>query len=270
MPDEVLTPDTDDEALNDSALEDDSAANDELDPAAVLAARFDQMEAKLEALSGLDVQGVRSALGRVSALQSSLDELSKRNPAAALDPRISANESVVTALAEALLNDPSISDATRMTLSGALRGVEQARTQRELDSREEALLEKVRAAAAPASASAVASDDDPWQRATATVKRRAAALSVDPATVPWGEIQARATDAEDAAALAIEWLVEHKPDAPVAAVAARRAAAGRGSPSREAAAGDIEQLRTRAMTESIPITDKASRERLAAELGVSL
>lgn len=263
-----LTPDADDEAPEGAEVED-TAAEDAPDPAALQAARLDQMEARLTALAGLDVNGVRSAIGRISAIQSSLDELAKRNPTADLDPRVAASESAVAALAEALLNDPTLSDATRATLSGAIRGVEQARTQRELDRREEALLEKVRAAAAPATSATAA--EDPWARASAIVSRRAAALSVDPKTIPWDEIQGKSDGTpEDASALAIEWLLEHKADAPTAAVAARKANAGGGSPKREAATGDIEEIRARAMAGSIPMTDEVARKKLAADLGISL
>lgn len=273
MPDENdLTPEFDEEAPE-GATPEDEAAGDEVDPAAALAARFDLMEVRLNALSGLDVNGVRSALGRIPALQSSLDELTKRDPAALLDPRVSASESAVSALAEALLNDPTISDATRASISGAVRGVEQARTAREADRREAALLEKMRAAVAPVTTPPAndAETEALWQRVSAAVLRRAAVLNVDPKTIPWDDIQRNSNYVpEDASTLAVEWLLEHKEDAPTARVSARKTAAGGGSPTREAGTGGIEQLRARAMTESIPITDKAAREKLAADLGVSL
>lgn len=271
MPEDSLTPGAENEAPNDGALDNEPAGDGEEDPADLLAARLDAMQTRLDALAALDVNGVRSALGRISSIQSGLDELSKRNPVAELDPRVSASESAVVALAEALLADPGLADTTRSTLAGAMRAVEQARTARELDRREAALLAKMQESVRPAAAASETAADDPWQRASVQVRSRAAALNIDATTIPWNEIQTQSGgDPEAAAALAIEWLVEHKPDAPTAAVAARRAAAGNGSPRREAAAGSIEQIRERALNGRIPMTDTAARKALAADLGISL
>lgn len=266
----------------DSGLEDEVATSndvatepepleDEVDPAAQLAARFDEIEATVSALKGLDLNAVRSALGRIPSLQSALDDLSKRNPLAEIDPRVSASESALVAVAETLLTDPGISDASRSALVTAVRGVEQARTKREQDAREAELERRLRSELAPRPAEQAEPTNAELDAANTALVARAQAMGINPASVPWDALMAQANGVlAVASALAIDWMYEHREDAPAARVSARREAAGRGSPQRESAARTIEQDLERLMNGEIPVSDVDTRKRLSEHLGVPI
>lgn len=264
-------PAEDEVAPQGAAPKTEAAEDEKVDPAAELAARFDSIEAELARLKGLDTNAVKSALGRISSLQSTLDDLSKRNPLADIDPRVSASEGALVTLAQTFLNEPGISDAARASISNAILGVENARTQREQETRERALEARLRAELAPTQTQSAEPTDEVLQATNARLIAQAARLGIDPASVPWGDLQTQAGGSLSAAeALATDWMYEHRPDDSAARTRERQTAAGRGSPKRDNAARTLEQERERLRDGALPMTETETRKKLAAELGVPL
>ena len=239
-----LVPEVEEEALEGAAPEAPAAENEQ-NPAAELSARFDGIESELARLKGLDPDSVRSGLGRISSLQSDIDDLRKRDPVAAIDPRVSANEALTMAVADALLNDPAVDAALKASLRSAVTGVERARTQREQEMREAALEARVHetiARSAPKVAAEPAAGEAQWVKATTTIRARANSMGVSAEGLPWAELRtASGEDPDEAIALAVGWLYEHREDPTAIRVSARRAAAAP-SPARAGVpANDLEK-----------------------------
>lgn len=201
----------------------------EADPQAELVARLSGLEAEIGRLKGLDPNKIGPAIGRVAAIQSQLDAIKDRNPAADLDPRISANENLTVTLAQALAGSDLVDDRFKQALTSALTGIDQARTERQQRQLEASLEEKISKKFAQAQPEPDA-DETPWAEATDTVLPLAQKLGIDPTTVPWQAIRTAAGTPARAAAMATQWLYENQTDPATQRVAARQQAAGGGSP----------------------------------------
>lgn len=229
-----------DQALLDGELDEESSDEPEeqqaaADPQAEMAARLTGLEAEITRLKSLDPSKIGPAIGRVAALQSQLDAIKDRNPSADLDPRIAANENLTVTLAQALANSDLVDDRFKDSLNTALRGIDQARTERQQRQLESSLEEKIAKKFAQAQPQPD-EDESPWVEATETVLPLAQKLGIDPTQIPWQAIRTAAVTPAKATAMATQWLYENQTDPATQRVAERQRAAGNGSPARAAAA----------------------------------
>ena len=234
-------------------------------------ARLDKIEATLSRLGALDPNKINPALGRIGAIQSALDGLSKRDVLAEIDPRVTANEDLTVTLARALSNSALVEEEDKASLRAALRGVEQSKSARE----RKQMMSELKAELATTDVVQPAETSDAaanlWDDATVEVRDMASEYGVDPSQIPWDAIQRDAQfNPLKVARVALKWFEANKPDPTTDRVAERRRAAGSGSPAREGAANSLENDKTRLMEQGIPISDEAARKRVAASLGLEL
>ena len=233
-------------------------------------ARLDKIEATLARLGALDPNKINPALGRIGAIQSALDGLSKRDPIAELDPRVSANEDLTVTLARTLSNSALVDDEDKASLRAALRAVEQSQSVRE----RQKMMSELKAELATTEVAPAETSDALavlWDDASKEVRDMASEYGVSPTQIPWDDIQRDAqNNPAKVARVALKWFEANKPDPAVDRVIERRRNAGSGSPAREGAANSLENDKNRLMTEGIPISDEAARKRVAASLGLEI
>lgn len=231
----------------DALLEDESDAVDasdetpeqeveEVDPRD---ARLATIEAELGRLRSLDPSKIGPAIGRVSALQSELAALRDRDPAAEIDPRLAANETLTISLAQALASSDIIDDRFKESLNAALRGIEQARSERDRARLEATLEDRIAKRLTPPPVAGV--DETPWEEATVPVIELATQLGVDVNSVPWQAIREAAGTPAKAVALATKWLYENN-DPTVQRVAARQKVVANGTPARNSSGPTISDM----------------------------
>jgi hypothetical protein len=234
-----------DEVAPEGAAPETEAVEEVADPAVEQAARFDKIEASLERLKGLDPNAVRSALGRISSLQSAVDDVSKRNPLADVDPRLDANETLLTSIADALIASELTDDRMKTALVAARSGLDSAKGARATNRMRAELKDEI-LSALPKPAPETEPADNPWAQATADV---VAELSerlpdFDPNTIPkavWDAGVAKGTPAR-AVSHVVRW-AEQKAQEPAAdRVSARRQAAGVGAPARTGVPANDEDI----------------------------
>lgn len=257
---EVSTPDTE--------IKSETAPEEEVDPvqAAIAALRAD-IDKEYGHLKGFNPDAVKANLGRIPALQSAVDELKKGNLTASVMERLDLSDRALTAFATLMVNDTEQNESFKAPYREYLSGMDKARTQAQEDRLRQRLLDEMK----PAAESDAGGSPDPWVVASTKVLARAQRAGVDPASIPFADIQREANgDPTEAVALAVEWITEHKPDPSAARVAERRRSAGNGSPSREGGGNTIERTLERLSTTGIPIEDEAGRKAAAEALGITL
>ena len=240
----------------------------EADPLATLAGRIGTLEQSIARLNALDPAEVKRDLGQLRTLQGQYDRIVATNPLADVDPRLDANEALLTSIADALIASDLTDDRMKSTLSAsrsALDTVKGVRAQSRM--REELKADILRALPAPVV------ETNPWQQATVDVFAELAERlpDFDPTSIPltvWTEGQAKGSPAR-AAAHVIRWAEGQAQNPAVERTAARRQAAGNGSPSRSGGPGSVEQDRQRLMVDGIPITDAPARKRVREALGLA-
>lgn len=274
MADEDLLAGLEDEGTDDAGIEPESfdtapeqPQEETVDPRD---ARLDKIEATLSRLGALDPNKINPALGRIGAIQSALDGLSKRDVLAEIDPRVSANEDLTVTLARTLSNSALVDDEDKASLRSALRAVEQSKSVRERAQ----MMSELKAELATTDV-APAETSDPvaalWDAASEEVRDMASEYGVSPDTIPWDDIQRDAqNNPTKVARVALKWFEANKQDPSTERVIERRRAAGSGSPAREGAATSLENDKNRLMEQGIPISDEAARKRVAASLGLEL
>ena len=224
---------------DDGAIDGSSGANAETepsedeDPLAELRAQVSGA-ARRDELESLRNQ-IRSELGRSQRLEARLDALAGGNPLAAVDPRLDASESLLTGIADALIDSDLADDRMKSSLRGARAALESAKGARAQSRMREELRDDILKALPQPAAEPAAAVDDPWAQATVDVYAELVERLPDfdataiPATV-WGEGRAKGSPAR-AAAYVIRW-AEQQAATPAERTAARRQAAGAGAPGR--------------------------------------
>ena len=207
----------------------------EVDPLAELRAQVGTAATKAE-LESLRNQ-IRSELGRSQRLETRLEELSGRNPLADVDPRLDANENLLTSIAEALIDSDLTDDTAKRALRASRAALDSARTVRSQGRMREELKAEILGALPPLQPTA----PDPWAQATQDVLADIAEnlpgfdIQTIPATV-WNEGRAKGTPAR-AAAHVLRWAERQAAEPATTRIATRRAAAGTGAPARQGATG---------------------------------
>ena len=224
--------------------------------------RLDALEAALKAVAedAKEARGVKAAIGRLQSLEANLGKLSERDPLASVNPRLSTTENLVVSLAQTLANSSLVEDADRAAIHAALRGIEAARTDRELEAR----FEKLQAQMAPAvqpQPEVTAPIVELWNSASAEIREMAQEYGVAPEAVPWNQIQTDAgNDPARVVRVALKWFESQKAPDSTTRVAERRRAAGAGSPAREGAQIDDNALILKYGSDPSSLSD-AQRER---------
>ncbi len=232
-------PDVDEvEADASDATEDSTDAADEAatDPLEDLRAQVGTAATKAE-LESLRSQ-IRSELGRSQKLEARLDALAGANPLADVDPRLDANEALLTSIADALTNSDLTDDRDKAALRASLSALVSAKGARAQGRMREELKAEI-LGALPGN-TAVTDDSNPWAVATQDVLAEIAdtlpgfdANSI-PSTV-WAEGRAKGTPTR-AAAHVLRWAQQQAVEPAATRTATRRQAAGAGSPARQGAA----------------------------------
>lgn len=221
------------DALNETEPQDEE--EEAPDPLAELRERLDKAATRDE-LEQIRTQ-VRSELGRAQKFEARLNEIVSRDPLAALDPRLSVTDEVLSGIVDALIASDLTDDQSKASLRAARTRLDQATSARAQERMRRELLEEVRGAQAPQQ---TPDENDPWLVATSDVVEEAQRLGYDPAKIPqevWAT--ARATGRPTLAVRnVLKWVEDamESEDTPATRVAERRRAAGRGSPPRSGAA----------------------------------
>ena len=238
----------------------------EVDPIADLRAQLGGA-ARRDELESLRNQ-VRSELGRSQRLEARLDALAGANPLADVDPRLDANENLLTGIADALIDSELTDDRMKGTLRAARSALDAAKGARAQGRmREELKADILKALPQPASTETHA--DNPWAQATADViaEIKDRLPDFDPNTIPktvWDAGSAKGSPAR-AVAHVIRWAEQQAEEPAASRTATRRQAAGVGSPARSAgvvvasASDNDEAYNTGAITHE---QYKANRSRL--------
>lgn len=243
------------------------------DPVQVLTDRLGAIDTVLEGLSGLDPAKINSALGRVPGLQSAVDEVNSRDPSASFDPRFSANETLLSAVTEALINADSelVSDQSKASLRAAVAQLGDASKERERVTLKREVLAEVQAAATPDTDDATPDVDDLWGQASVDV-HAALPEGFDAKTIPvevWAEGQKTGRPSL-AVRHVLNWVDAQTADA-IDNLATRKQAAGPGSPSASAGGGDqITAILTKLVDEGVGKLSEDEQALAAEKLGVKL
>jgi hypothetical protein len=183
---------------------------------------------------------IRSELGRSQKLEARLDELAGANPLADVDPRLDANENLLTSIADALIASDLTDDRMRSLLSNSRAALDSARGARAQGRMREELKREIISALPQNAQVDATAETNPWAQATQDVIAEIAETSpdFDAATIPndvWLAGKNRGTPAR-AAAHVLRWVAEHAETPAATRTATRRAAAGAGSPARQGSA----------------------------------
>lgn len=181
---------------------------------------------------------IRSELGRSQKLEARLDTLAGKNPLADVDPRLDANENLLNSIAEALIDSDLADDRMKAGLRAARAALDSAKGARVTGRMREELKAEI-LGALPSNTQEVPVDSSPWAQATQDVAAELAEtlptfdINTIPATV-WAEGRGKGRPSL-AVAHVLKWVAQQGTET-VSRPAARRAAAGTGSPAREGAA----------------------------------
>ena len=270
--DEVATEEVSDEAAAVETTETPEPSEQAPDPVQVLADRLGNIDQRLDGLSGLDPNRINSLLGRVPNLQSDLDAVKGQDPLATLDPRFSANETLLSALAEAFINSDEglVNDQSKASLQAALSQLGEAQTERERVALKREVLAEVQAAATPEETETAPTGNDQWQAATLDVQA-ALPADFDLGTIPqevWAE-GVRTQRPSLAVRHVLNWVDSQSADA-LDGLAERKAAAGDGAPSASAGGTTIDTLLSKLEELGPTVLSEAELKQVDKHLGVKL
>lgn len=240
----------------------------EPDPLAELRQRLDGAASREELLALS--QKVSSELGRAQRLEARIAEL-PANPLADVDPRLDANEALLTSIADALISSALTDDATKGALQSARSRLTEATGKRaEQRMRAELTAEVLKSLPQPQEQTAPQVSVESAS-ATERVVGYAEAKGVNPADIPESAWNLVGNESLDQAVARVKGVVDSlaEQDAAATRVASRRTAAGPGTPAR-VGTNSIESTKQRLQSEGIPLTDRASRQAIADSLGIEL
>ncbi|MEK9810682.1 MAG: hypothetical protein VW362_09565 [Candidatus Nanopelagicales bacterium] len=246
--------------------------DDQPNPLAEMQARLDAFEASVLRRDELNPDQVRSVLGVIQSFQGDIDRLKNQNPVAEIDPRLSANEGVLTALAQAMLESDFLDDSSKAALRQSLGPLSEARTARERAQLRQELLDEVRQQTPQQQPPGYTPEQIQLVATAAALQQRAADLGVDWNAIPAAEKQFRANETMDQAAQRVAALIDRlaSEESATDRIVERRAAAGRGTPSRSSGPTSNEDLLARLANDGLPMTAEAERKRAARALGLEL
>jgi len=242
------------------------------DPLQEALTRMGTIEESVARLAGLDPSRINPALGRISGMQSSIDELSKANPLADTDSRFAANETLSTALAQALINSETgeITETDKAALRSALAQTADARTTRD----RETMKAELRAELQPASTEAPVERSD-LQATVNTMRDQligyATAKGLEFSAVPAEVLQFQTNETLDVAFARVRTHIDGmaSEDGAMDRLAERQGAAS-SAPSRAGGTTSLEDKKAQLEAGDLPMSDTASRAAIAAELGLQL
>ena len=216
-----------------------------------------------------ELNPLRSNVGRIDGIQSAIDDLSKRDPLAEVDPRITANEQLTAAVAQALLDsdEEGVSVASKETLRTAFAAVEVAKGTRDRAVLKQELLSEIQKTAQPQQEA-----PETENPATAEVRGYAAAKGVEFVDIPATAWQLAEGETLATAVTRVKGVVDSLANGAGAAerVADRREAAGPGSPARSGNTNRIDSLLTKLDTEVPNTLDEDETKAIAKHFGVKV
>ena len=238
------------------------------DPVAELRAEIASLK---QSMAGLDPARVQSELGRIRALQSTVDQL-KNAPAPQRDTFA---EEAIESLASALLTSQLVDDDAKPQIRSLLNRLGEAKTKSAREALKAELREELKPAVAAVSEYEPAQTNPELTNATERVFDYADAIGIDRAAaiaVLDGKWSLEPGETLSTAVTRLKGVLKTTAQnaSTNARVSERKQAAGNGSPSRTGAAGSVEADLQRIETDGIPITDEAARKRIADRLGVSI
>jgi len=233
-------PEPEDEEIDESLEEelDESTESDqpedtdeqgEPDPLDVIRASIE----KLSPLSELNPAQLKSALGRVSSLQSAIDRMQAKDPAADIAPKLAAMESYIEELADAILGSDFTPDESKQR-------IQTVRSARKAEIDRASLLADLRKEQ-QGNAPQIDPAEVKWLDASNEVVEIANEKGFDASTIPvevW--MAGKALGSVVKAVKYVEaWIdaQQETDEKPAARVATRKVAAGKGSPQRAGGAG---------------------------------
>lgn len=229
--------DAEDENLTDELNETDAKTEPSLvetDPLAEIREQITKAASK-EELDGLRGQ-IRSELGRAQKLEARLNEMAGLNPLADVDPRLDANEALLTSIADALISSDLADDQAKAALRAARSGLDEAKGKRAQNRMRAEMLDEVKKFLPQPKTDDEAPPENPWLQANNDVVAELAERlpDFDPLSIPrevWLAGKAKGTPAR-AVAHVLRWAEQQAEEPAATRTATRRQAAGSGSPAR--------------------------------------
>lgn len=211
------------------------------DPVAALRAELAATNAKIAALEGLRVlnpEQINRALGHIPRLQSDLDGLKKgsSDPVAAIDPRLSESEDVLSELVDALVASEFLDDSAKAALRQRRQRMDVGRTERERVKLRRDLLSEVQGARETVQDAQITPDAQAVlevQNETVRLMGYAEAKGIEWNSIPADELQFRPGETLKQAAVRVQKTINDLAGESAATerTATRRRAAGQGAPA---------------------------------------
>ena len=242
------------------------------DPVQILTDRLGQVETNSgQRIDGIEAR-VKSELGKLEYLQSVASKLDNNDPIAALDPRLSANETLLSALVDTVANsDYGIpTEQNRETLRSAIAQYSDAQKQRDNETFKREVLAEAKATAAPEQTETAPTADDQWQAATQDVQA-ALPADFDMVTIPqdvWAE-GVKTGRPSLAVRHVLNWVDTQSADA-LDGLAERKAAAGDGAPSASAGGTTIDTLLAKLEELGPTVLSEAELKQVDKHLGMKI
>jgi cation transport regulator ChaB len=242
------------------------------DPVQILTDRLGQVETNSgQRIDGIEAR-VKSELGKLEYLQSVASKLDNNDPIAALDPRLSANETLLSALVDTVANsdDGIPTEQNRETLRSAIAQYSDAQKQRDNETFKREVLAEAKATAAPEQTETAPTAADQWQAATQDVQA-ALPADFDMVTIPqdvWAE-GVKTGRPSLAVRHVLNWVDTQSADA-LDGLAERKAAAGDGAPSASAGGTTIDTLLSKLEELGPTVLSEAELKQVDKHLGVKI
>jgi cation transport regulator ChaB len=242
------------------------------DPVQILTDRLGQVETNSgQRIDGIEAR-VKSELGKLEYLQSVASKLDNNDPIAALDPRLSANETLLSALVDTVANsdDGIPTEQNRETLRSAIAQYSDAQKQRDNETFKREVLAEAKATAAPEQTETAPTAADQWQAATQDVQA-ALPADFDMVTIPqdvWAE-GVKTGRPSLAVRHVLNWVDTQSADA-LDGLAERKAAAGDGAPSASAGGTTIDTLLSKLEELGPTVLSEAELKQVDKHLGMKI
>ena len=269
---EVATEEVSEETATEETTETPEPEEITPDPVQILTDRLGQVETNSgQRIDGIEAR-VKSELGKLEYLQSVASKLDNNDPIAALDPRLSANETLLSALVDTVANsdDGIPTEQNRETLRSAIAQYSDAQKQRDNETFKREVLAEAKATAAPEQTETAPTADDQWQAATQDVQA-ALPADFDMVTIPqdvWAE-GVKTGRPSLAVRHVLNWVDTQSADA-LDGLAERKAAAGDGAPSASAGGTTIDTLLSKLEELGPTVLSEAELKQVDKHLGMKI
>ena len=269
---EVATEEVSEETATEETTETPEPEEITPDPVQILTDRLGQVETNSgQRIDGIEAR-VKSELGKLEYLQSVASKLDNNDPIAALDPRLSANETLLSALVDTVANsdDGIPTEQNRETLRSAIAQYSDAQKQRDNETFKREVLAEAKATAAPEQTETAPTAADQWQAATQDVQA-ALPADFDMVTIPqdvWAE-GVKTGRPSLAVRHVLNWVDTQSADA-LDGLAERKAAAGDGAPSASAGGTTIDTLLSKLEELGPTVLSEAELKQVDKHLGMKI